>query len=53
MASSAKLRAEETPPFFLWMMTNLGSLEPYSSRILPELSIDPSSTAKMVKFLYV
>ena len=50
MASSAAFLADDTPPFFLWMTTNRESFWAYSSRIAPELSVEPSSTVKTLKF---
>ena len=45
-ASSPALRAEETPPFSLWMTRAFAFAFAYSSQMRPLWSVEPSSTSR-------
>ena len=53
MRSKAAFLAAERPPFFCRITTKRVSFDAHSSRIAPDSSVEPSSTAKTVKLVYV
>ena len=52
-AQKEKLEAELNPPFSLWITLIRASICAYSSQIIPLLSVLPSSTKIISRFLYV
>ena len=53
MRSKAAFLAAERPPFFCRITTKRVSFAFHSSRMAPDSSVEPSSTAKTVKLAYV